>query len=112
MKFITRAQAQREVKVSYLGGINTSSKIEKNVEVGVYTYVIYLSPAGTSGYNVCHYSTPECRMGCLHSSGRVKIEDYSGTDRIKTARLKKTILFHEHQEFFMAWMIFPGNAPM
>ena len=105
MKFITRAQAQREVKVSYLGGINTSSKIEKNVEVGVYTYVIYLSPAGTSGYNVCHYSTPECRMGCLHSSGRVKIEDYSGTDRIKTARLKKTILFHEHQEFFMAWMI-------
>ena len=105
MKFTTRAKAMKEVGVSYLGGINLSSKIEKNKKVGVYTYVLYLAPAGTSGYNVCPYSTPECRMGCLHSSGRVKIEDYAGTDRIKTARIKKTILFHEHQEFFMAWMI-------
>ena len=105
MKFINRAKAQKKVGVSYLGGINLSSKMEKNVKIGVYTYVLYLAPAGTSGYNVCLYSTPECRMGCLYSSGRVKIEDHSGTDRIKTARIKKTILFHEHQEFFMAWII-------
>lgn len=105
MKFKNRSQAKKEVQVSYLGNINSSAKLVKNKKVNNYTYVLYLAPAGVSGYNVCKYSTPECRMGCLYSSGRVKIEDYSGRDVIKRARIIKTILFHQHQDYFMNWTI-------
>lgn len=106
MNFINRSQAVKATKLSYLGSINSSAKLIKNKKVSNnYTYVLYLSPAGTSGYNVCPYSTPECRLGCLHSSGRVKVEDHSGKDMIKRARIKKTILFHEDHNFFMEWMI-------
>lgn len=105
MEFITKARAKRETKLAYLGNINSSAKIEKNLKVNNYTYVIYLSPASTSGYNVCKYSTPECRLGCLNSSGRTKVEDFSGKDMIRKARIKKTILFREEQDFFMNWIV-------
>lgn len=105
MEFTTIANAKRETGLSYLGGINISSKIEKNKKIGVYTFVLYLAPHKESGYNVCPYSTKECRIGCLYGSGRVKIEDHTGTNMIRLARIKRTILFHEHREFFMNWLI-------
>lgn len=106
MKFTNRAQALKDAKISYLGSVMASGKVVKNQKVNKQmTYLIYLAPAGISGYNTCPYSTPECRMGCLYSSGRAKIEDFIGKDMIKRARIKKTILFYEHQDFFMELMI-------
>lgn len=106
MKFTTLAQAKRDAKLSYLGGVATSAKISHSLEFShQYTYAIYLAPASTSGYNVCSHSTKECRLGCLATSGRQAIEIFSGIDRIKNARINKTKLFHENQEFFMQWLI-------
>ena len=106
MNFINRAQAKKQVGVSYLGSINSSAKIKKNGKVSNnYTYVIYLAPHNTSGYPVCPYSTPECRKGCLYASGRVKIEQNCGKNTIQNARIKKTQLFFEEKDFFMQWMI-------
>lgn len=104
MKFTTIADAKRQTGLSYLGSINSSAKIIKNKKVSNnYTYIIYLAPASQSGYNVCPNSTPECRMGCLNTSGRAGIDIASKRDIIKNARIKKTKLFFEHQEFFMQW---------
>ena len=106
MKFISIANAKRQTKLSYLGGVSTSAKIMHSQEFShQHTYAIYLAPADTSGYNVCSHSTPECRMGCLATSGRTAIEIFSGRNIIRNARIKKTRLFVEHQDFFMAWMI-------
>jgi hypothetical protein len=106
MKFTTLANARKETGLAYLGKINSSAKMIKNKKVSNnYTYVIYLSPANTSGYNVCTHSTPECRKGCLATSGRAKIEIYSNINRIKNARIKKTRLFFEEQKYFIDWMI-------
>jgi len=106
MKFTNRAQAKRQGKVSYLGSINSSAKLIKNKKVSNnYTYILYLAPANESGYNVCPYSTPECRKGCLSTSGRVKIEVCSNKNVIRKARIRKTQLFFEQREFFMRWMI-------
>ena len=70
MIFTTIGQAKKQTGLSYLGGINISSKMIKNKKVsGNYTYIIYLAPANQSGYNVCLFSTPECRLGCLATSG-------------------------------------------
>jgi hypothetical protein len=106
MKFTTIANARKQTGLSYLGGVSTSSKIAHSQEFShQHTYAIYLSPATLSGYNVCSHSTPECRMGCLNTSGRAGIEIFTHTTKISDCRIKKTKLFFEQTEFFMAWMI-------
>ena len=106
MNYKNQTQAKQETKLSYLGNINSSAKIMKNKKVSNnYTYILYLSPANTSGYSVCPFSTPECRKGCLATSGRTKVEEYAGKSVIKNARIKKTKLFFEQQTFFMDWLI-------
>lgn len=106
MVFTTIADAKKQTKLSYLGGVNVSQKIIKSQKVDkVMTYCLYLSPAKTSGYQVCPFSTPECRKGCLATSGRARIELQGGIDMIKKARIKKTRLFFEQQDFFMDWLI-------
>ena len=106
MIFTTIANAKKQTGLSYLGGVSTSAKIMHSQEFShQHTYAIYLAPASLSGYNVCSHSTPECRMGCLNTSGRAGIEIFTGTTMISNARIKKTRLFFEETEFFMAWMI-------
>jgi len=106
MKFTTIADAKRQTGLSYLGGVATSAKISHSKTYShQYTYLIYLAPAKTSGYNVCSHSTPECRMGCLATSGHAGMELTAGKAIIKNCRIKKTRLFYEQPEFFMAWMI-------
>lgn len=106
LQFTTISQAKKDTGLSYLGGVATSAKISHSKKYShQYTYGLYLAPAKTSGYNTCTHSTPECRMGCLNTSGRAGIEIFSGTDRIKQSRIAKTKLFYEHNEFFMEWLI-------
>jgi hypothetical protein len=105
IKFSTIAKACKTVGVSYLGGVSLSAKMVKNEKVGVMTYSINLSPAETSGYDVCSHSTAECRSGCLATSGHAKMDIQSGKTIISDARIKKTRLFFENQEFFMEWLI-------
>ena len=105
LKFKSIGNAKKETGLSYLGGVNISSKLSKNGLVKQLTYGIYLAPANTSGYNVCAYSTPECRLGCLATSGHAAIEIFSNKTNINDARIKKTKLFHEEKDFFMDWLI-------
>lgn len=105
--FSTVGNAIKQTGFSYLGGINTSAKLVKNQKVSNnLTYILYLAPANESGYNVCPNSTPECRLGCLATSGRAGMEILANnSDRIKTSRINKTKLFHENNLFFMAWLV-------
>jgi len=107
MEFKSIGQAKKETGLSYLGSINSSAKIIKNQIVSNnYTYIIYLAPANQSGYNICSHSTPECRLGCLNTSGRSKMEFKDGcVKRIQKARIKKTKLFIEDQDYLMNWLI-------
>lgn len=106
MEFINLTQAKKQTKLSYLGNINSSAKIIKNKKVSNnYTYILYLAPADKSGHNVCLFATDECKAGCLSTSGRAAMDLKSGKNIIENARINKTKLFHEHNEFFMKWMI-------
>jgi hypothetical protein len=100
-KFTTKAAAMRSTKLSYLGGINTSSKILKGAKYNNMTYILYLAPHKSSGYNVCAGATAECINACLNESGHNKI-DSRGI--INNARLKKTTLFFEDRNFFCGWL--------
>lgn len=106
MTFKNRTQAAKLAGVSYLGGVNTSAKIIKNAKVSkVNTYCIYLAPANLSGYNTCSHSTPECRMGCLNTSGRAGMEQLAGKTKTVDCRNKKSALLFEQTNFFMQWLI-------
>ena len=106
LQFTTISQAKKDTGLSYVGGVNLSAKmLHSKKESHQYTYIIYLAPAKTSGYQVCPNATKECKMGCLATSGHAGMELASGGDRIKNARIKKTRLFFENNEFFMEWVI-------
>jgi len=106
LQFTTISQAKKDTGLSYIGGVNLSAKmLHSKKESHQYTYIIYLAPAKESGYQVCPNATKECKMGCLATSGHAGMELASGGDRIKNARIKKTKLFFEHNEFFMEWVI-------
>lgn len=107
MEFTTVGNARKATGLSYLGNINSSAKMIKNKKVsGQYTYITYLAPANTSGYNVCSHSTPECRIGCLATSGHAGMEIMGGkSSKIIDSRIKKIKLFYEQPEFFMQWLI-------
>ncbi len=106
MEFLNITQAKKLALLSYLGTINQSSKLEKNFKVSnVLTYSLYLSPSNISGYDVCPDSTPECRSGCLNTSGLAKVEINAGMSRISDARITKTMLLIEHPEFFMKFLV-------
>lgn len=105
MKFTNCLNAYKETGIFKLGGVNISSKVKKNQKVsGQMTYILYLAPANQSGYNVCHNSTPECRLGCLSTSGRAGMDITSNRNVITNSRIKKAKLFFEHNEFFMNWL--------
>jgi hypothetical protein len=106
MNFITIGQAKKQTKLSYLGSVNKSAKLAKNGKINhQYTYGMYLAPSNESGYNVCSHSTPECRLGCLATSGRAGMELIAGKTKTSSCRIRKTRLFYEQSEFFMDWLI-------
>ena len=106
MEFTTINKAGKQTKLSYLGSVNKSAKLAKNGKINhQHTYGLYLAPATESGYNVCPYSTKECRLGCLATSGRAGMEIIAGKEKTKSCRIRKTRLLFEHTEFFMKWLI-------
>lgn len=106
LNFTTISKAKKQAKLAYLGTTNISAKIIKNFKVNnVLTYCMYFAPAEESGYNVCSHSTPECRIGCLATSGRAKMDILAGVNAIRNARIRKTKLFYQEPDFFFDWLI-------
>lgn len=103
MQFTTISAAKKMTGLSYLGTANLSAKHIKNYKYGQLVYALYLAPAKLSGYNVCPKSNAECRALCLNESGQNKMD--TKLNRINNSRIKKTKLFYENRDFFMAWLI-------
>lgn len=70
-------------------------KMAKSTKAGVVTYGLSLAPSDISGFNVCRFSTPACRSGCVA---------FAGSGRYKTvieARKLKTRFLMEHPRAFV-----------
>jgi len=102
LKFETLGKAKRETTLSYIGSVNSSAKIIKNLKENYHTYIIYMLPAAASGYNVCPMASEGCIKACLNTSGRVKMDT---EQKILTARLLKTWLFYSNRTFFMEMVV-------
>ena len=91
-KDLSPGQVKAAIRVTYLAGVDSSSKIIKGREQGFASMVLYLSPASSSGVNVCSEASAGCIAACLNVSGRNLMERNAGRSHIATSRLKKTWL--------------------
>jgi hypothetical protein len=95
------AQILSYIGVSYMGAVNSSQKMEKGKKENYDSYVLYLSPAESSGVNVCRYASEGCIAACLNISGHALIAARAkgAANPIAISRLKKTWLAVFAREF-------------
>lgn len=97
------SKSRKLLGISYLGSVNLTTKHQKAFDFNELTYALYLSPANTSGYEVCSKRTKECTVACLHESGYNRIDVKE--NNINKSRIDKTKLFFENRDFFMGLLI-------
>ena len=78
-------------------------KILKGMKQGYMTYILHLAPADVSGYNTCPKATAGCKAACLNTAGRGGMfKKGETTNVIQKARIRKTKLFFENRDAFLA----------
>ena len=78
-------------------------KILKGMKQGYMTYILHLAPADVSGYNTCPKATAGCKAACLNTAGRGGMfKKGESTNVIQQARIRKTKLFFENRDVFLA----------
>jgi hypothetical protein len=93
--------------------IDANSKTVKGQKRGYMTAILYLSPASTSGTNLCPMAKQAgCISGCLNTAGRggiakagaiIKTQDGDLPDNtIQNARIARSKLFNEARDAFMS----------
>ena len=83
-------------KSKKLLNIDNNAKTIKGQKLKVMTAILYLSPAKTSGYNVCPMASVGCKASCLFTAGRGQM----GT--VQKGRINKTLWYFKERETFMA----------
>jgi hypothetical protein len=78
-------------------------KILKGMKQGYMTYILHLAPANVSGYETCPKRTQGCTAACLNTAGRGGMfKKGETTNMIQQARIRKTKMFFEDRENFLA----------
>ena len=81
-------------------------KVLKGMKQGYNTYILHLAPADLSGYQTCPKATAGCKAACLNTAGRGGMfKKGENTNVIQKARIRKTKLFFENREQFMAELV-------
>ena len=78
-------------------------KLMKGEKKGYLSFVLHLAPANLSGYETCPKRTAGCTAACLNTAGRGGIfKKGESTNVIQQARIRKTKMFFENREQFLA----------
>ena len=78
-------------------------KLMKGEKLGYLSFVLHLAPADLSGKEVCPKRTAGCTAACLNTAGRGGMfKKGETTNVIQQARIRKTKLFFENREQFIA----------
>ena len=80
-------------------------KLMKGEKKGYLSFVLHLAPADLSGKEVCTKRTAGCTAACLNTAGRGGMFKPGGTNAIQQARLRKTKMFFEQRDAFMADLV-------
>ena len=74
-------------------------KTLKGALLGYKTGILHLAPAWLSGYNVCPKASVQCTAACLNTSGM------GAFSTVQEARIKKTRMFFEDRDAFLATLV-------
>jgi hypothetical protein len=77
-------------------------KLIKGEKKGYLSFVLHLSPADVAGYETCPKRTAGCTAACLNTAGRGGMFKPGGTNTIQEARKRKTRMFFEQRDQFLA----------
>ncbi len=81
-------------------------KIQKGVKLGYLSFILHLAPAALSGRETCPKRTAGCTAACLNTAGRGGMfRKGETTNMIQEARIRKTRMFFEQRDEFMAQLI-------
>ena len=81
-------------------------KTLKGMAQGYNTYILHLAPATLSGHNTCPKATHGCVAACLNTAGRGGMfKKGENTNTIQQARIRKTQLFYNDRDAFMALLV-------
>jgi hypothetical protein len=78
-------------------------KIQKGTKMGYLSFILHLAPSTLSGKNTCPKATPGCIAACLNTAGRGGMfKKGENTNMIQKARIRKTKMYFEQREEFLA----------
>ncbi len=78
-------------------------KIQKGTKLGYLSFILHLAPATLSGRETCPKRTAGCTAACLNTAGRGGMfKKGENTNMIQQARIRKTRMFFEQRDAFMA----------
>jgi len=78
-------------------------KIQKGTKLGYLSFILHLAPATLSGKETCPKRTAGCTSACLNTAGRGGMfRKGENTNVIQQARIRKTKMFFEQRDAFMA----------
>jgi hypothetical protein len=78
-------------------------KIQKGTKLGYLSFILHLAPSTLSGKNTCPKATPGCIAACLNTAGRGGMfKKGENTNMIQRARIRKTVMYWEQRDLFLA----------
>jgi hypothetical protein len=78
-------------------------KIQKGAKLGYLSFILHLAPATLSGKETCPKRTAGCTAACLNTAGRGGMfKKGENTNMIQQARIRKTKMYFEQKEAFLA----------
>ena len=81
-------------------------KIQKGTKLGYLSFILHLAPATLSGKETCPKRTAGCTAACLNTAGRGGMfRKGENTNIIQQARIRKTKMFFEQRDEFMAQLV-------
>lgn len=81
-------------------------KIQKGAKLGYLSFILHLAPATLSGKETCPKRTAGCTAACLNTAGRGGMfKRGENTNMIQQARIRKTQMYFEQKEAFLAQLV-------
>jgi hypothetical protein len=78
-------------------------KIQKGTKLGYLSFILHLAPSTLSGKNTCPKATKGCIAACLNTAGRGGMfKRGENTNMIQKARIRKTKMYFEQRDLFLA----------
>jgi hypothetical protein len=75
--------------------LDNNAKTAKGRKYGIATAIMYLAPSDVSGYQTCPMASAGCKIACLNTAGRGRM------NMIQQARINRTRRFFEQRAEFM-----------